>query len=578
MGSRVKQVLPALFWGLSIWLAASADVYSQDTIGETDIEPYTYSGSVGFQSHAYTTSRDINRKQPLGALFTANADFSILGFSSGVDIRYSTDDNKLRQSLNKFGFYGSWRWITLSAGDLNPDYANFGIRGTTIRGAELNLTPGIVFIDLGFGRLNRAVYDFGSESPRRPAYERWIYAGKIGVGHQEKSYFSLSAFYGKDQMDSIPDTASVAYGPDLLAPPAENVGVTPKFQVSLFEEAFKIGAETTVSAYTRDQTSPELSADEAGVPSFLTNIYTPRNSTRLSYAGIAHTELNFDVFEMRAQYERILPGYESMGIRQLRDDQHTITVSPAFQFFDQRWSLDGTFSLSEDNLLGNRLSTQTRQNMNLKTMVRVSETVNMGGGYTRFESFTESESSGAEGRHSQVSQVFQFFPSFTIIDGSTTHNFSVTGIYQDMTVEYPATDGAQEVDKSNTKTGAASYSLAMPSGLSVNGSANVVLGDAPGNTFTTIGGSAGAGYALFERKLNLNFTVNVTQNEFERSFGDMQMTNKNLQINGNFVATYSITSLNSLQLNIRSQNNTVMQGDGQAFSEMEARVRFQQRF
>ncbi len=570
--------ITVFFLGLCLATVFVPNVYSQETIGDTDIEPFTYSGTVGFQSHAYTTTQDINRRQPLGGLFTANVDFSVLGLQSGVDIRYSTDDNKLRQSLNKFGFYGSWRWITLSAGDVNPDYANYGIRGTTIRGAELQLTPGIVFIELGFGRLNRSVYDFGEEYLRRPSYERWIYAAKVGVGDQEKSHFSLSGFYGEDKMNSIPDTASVAYGPDFLAPPAENIGMTPKFQVSLFEEAFKIGAETTVSAYTRDQTSPVLSADEANVPSFLTKLYTPRNSTRLSYAGVAHTEFSFDVFDMRAQYERILPGYESMGIRQLRDDQHTFTVSPAFRFFDDRWSLDGTFSLSEDNLLGNRLSTQSQQNLNLKTMVRVSNQINIGGGYIRFESFTKSAGAGSGGQHSQVSQVFQLFPSFTIMDGSTTHNFSITGIYQDMTVEYPVLDGEQQINQSNTKTGAASYSLAMPTGLMLNGSANAVFGDAPGNTFTTIGGSAGAGYALFERKLNLNVTVNVSQNQFERSFGDQEITNKNLQVNGSFIATYSITSYNSLQLNLRSQNNTIMQGDGQGFSEMEARIRFQQRF
>lgn len=147
-----------------------------------------------------------------------------------------------------------------------------------------------------------------------------------------------------------------------------------------------------------------------------------------------------------------------------------------------------------------------------------------------------------------------------------------------MVVEYPIQNGEQARDESNTKTGGASYSLALPSGLSVNSSVNVVLGEAPNNTFTTLTGSAGAGYALFQRKLNLNLTVNVSQNTFEQTFGEQNRMNKSLQINGNFVASYSVTSSTNLQLNIRSQNNTVMEGDGRAFSEMEARFRFQQRF
>lgn len=578
---RVKRLLKAVLVIFSSYIifVSTPHLYAQETLGETDIETYTYSGSIGLQSHAYTTTREVNRKQPLGALLTANVDFSVLGFESGADIRYSTDDNEFRQSLNRFNFYGSWRWVTLSAGDVNPGYGNYALSGTTIRGGELNLSPGIAFIDLAFGRVNRAVYDFSSDRARRPTFERWLYAFQAGVGTTDGSNFSLSAFYAEDKTGSIPDTTNLTnYRPGLLSPPAENLGITPKFQVSVFEDAFKVGAETTVSAYTRDQRSPKLSNSETNIPSFLTDLFAPRSSTRYSYAGMAHTEFSFDVFQMRAQYERILPGYESMGLRQIRDDQHTITLTPNFQFFDQKWTLDGEFSLSEDNLLGSRISTQTRQNINLNTMVQVSEGINLGGGYTRFHSYTTSDNFESQGEHKQLSQVFQFFPSFSIINGNTTHNFSITAIYQDMLVEYPVQDGQLESDRSSTKTGGANYSLAMPSGLSVNSSANVVLGEAPDNTFTTLSGSAGAGYALFDRKLNLNLTVNVSQNQFERTFGEQNITNTNLQVNGNFVASYSITSSNSLQFNLRSQNNTVMEGDGRAFSEMEARVRFQQRF
>ncbi|NBC64766.1 MAG: hypothetical protein GVY07_03750 [Bacteroidetes bacterium] len=572
---EVKRVI----FVISFFLASLSTLHAQGTIGETDIETYSYSGSVGLQSHAYTTTQDVNRRQPLGALLTANIDFSVLGFQSGADIRYSTDNNEFRQSLNRFNFFGSWKWVTLSAGDVNPGYGNYALGGSTIRGGELNLSPGIVFIDLAAGRVNRAVYDFSADRARRPTFERWLYAFQAGVGETQQSHFSLSAFYSKDNRESIPDTSNITnYQPGVLSPPAENLAVTPKFQVSVFEESFKVGAETTVSAFTRDQRSPDLAADESDIPSFLTNLFTPRSSTRLSYAGMAHTEFSFDVFQMRTQYERIMPGYKSLGMRDMRDDQHTLTLTPAFQFFDQKWSLDGEFSLSEDNLLGNRISTQTRQNINLNTTVQVSESVNLGGGYTRFESSTSSNDSGNQGQHRQLSQVFQFFPSFSIINGSTTHNFSLTGIYQDMLVEYPVQDGGLSTDESNTKTGAASYSLALPSGLSVNSSVNVVFGEAPANTFTTLTGSLGAGYALFQRKLNLNLTMNVSQNTFEQMVGAQSMTNKTMQLNGNFVASYSVTSSTNLQLNIRTQNNTVMEGDGRAFSEMEARLRFQQRF
>jgi hypothetical protein len=133
---RVNRLLEVniVIFGLGIIFVSISPLHAQDTLGETDIETYSYSGSVGLQSHAYTTTQDVNRRQPLGALLTANVDFSILGFESGADIRYSTDDNQFRQSMNRFNFYGSWKWVTLSAGDVNPGYGNYALSGTTIRG------------------------------------------------------------------------------------------------------------------------------------------------------------------------------------------------------------------------------------------------------------------------------------------------------------------------------------------------------------------------------------------------------------------------------------------------------------
>lgn len=562
----------------TIWLISSQRVVSQNTIGESDIEKYTLNGSIGLQTHAYTTTQPIDRRQPLGGLFTADIDFSVLGIESGLDVRYSTDDNEFRQTINRFNFYGSWRWIRLAAGDVNPAYGKFGLMGTSVRGAELNLSPGLFIVDVAAGRLNRSVIGRASGGARRPSFERWIYAVKLGVGREEQTHFTLSGFYGEDQQNSLPDSVKTSgYGADRLRPPSENLGVTPAFQVSLFDDVFKIGAETTLSAFSRDIRSPAISADEAEIPSILTDIFTPRSSTRFTYAGVAHTTFEFEQFQLMTQFERIMPGFESMGLRQLRDDQQTISLNPSFQLFEQRWTFDGTVSISEDNLLDNRLSTQTRQNINFNSRVRITETVMLGFGYTRFETNTSSEDGSGQGDFNQLSQVFQLFPAFTITSGSKTHNLSLTGIYQAMNVEFPVQNGLR-VDESNTITGGASYTLTFSSGLSLNSAANAVFGEAPGSDFTTFGGSAGAGYVLLNQKLNLNLTVNASKNEFERSVANRVTTNSFFQVNGSFVATYRLTDSNSLRFNIRSNNNTVLEGAGQGFSELEARLQFRQRF
>lgn len=565
------------FFLFLLLLSVKNPLFAQETIGETDIEPYTFSGNIGLQTHAYTTTRDFNRREPLGALLTANAEYSILGFTSGLDIRYSTDTNEFRQNMNRIQFNGSWRWITLSAGDVMPAYSEFGLRGTQLRGGEIRLSPGPLYFNATAGQINKAIQRPDGGLARQVAFERWLYAFAIGAGDENGSNFDISGFYGKDNENSLPDSvrANLA-GTTLL--PAENVGLTPKFQLSFFEEAFKIGAETTVSAYTRDQTSPKISKQDVDVPDFLINLFQPRNSTRVTYAGIAHTGLNLDLFSMRAEFERIMPGFESMGLRQLRDDQQTLSLYPSFNFIDGRLTIDGTFMVSEDNLLDNRLSTQNRQNMSLNTNARLTDSFSLGGGYSRFLAYTETDDGGGARDHEQISQIFQLFPSFSFMSGGVSHSITLTGVYQAIDIQFPVQNGT-ELSESHTITGSLSYGLAMSGGLSFNNSLNYVTGESPGSTFSTAGVSVGAGYAFMEGKMNVNLTLNGSFNKFESvSTGTVTGKSENAQLNGNFITTYRLTSDTSFQLNIRSQNNSIVTGEGDGFSELEGRFKFQQRF
>lgn len=556
------------------------DVNAQ-TIGETDIEAYTLDGSIRLQTHAYTTTGENQRREPFGGILETNVQYSILGFSSGLDIYYNTDDNRFRQNMNRIAFNGSWRWIALSAGDVTPNYSEYGVRGTQIRGGEVRLTPGSIYFNASAGQINRAITEIDDERPRQLAYERWLYAFAFGAGNPSTNNFGISGFYGRDLQSSFSDELRESLreefvGTQILA--AENFGLTPKFQFSFFEEAFKLGAETTVSAYTRDLNSPKLSVDEAGVPGFLVDMFSPRNSTRVTYAGKAHSMLNIDYFSMRAEFERIMPGFESIALRQLRDDQQTLSLYPRFNLLDGRLSLDGTFMISEDNLLGNRLSTQKRNNIGLNTIARLTDTFTLGGGYSRFEAYSES-SEGETGQrdHEQVSQIFQLFPSLVIVGGSATHNITVSGIYQEIDVRYPTIDGTA-LDESHTITGTVSHGVSFMSGFSVNSSLNYVTGESPGSMFTTTGASLGGGYAFFEGRLNTNLTLTANFNTVESESATDTFVTENSQLNGSFTASYRVTSSTSFQLNLRSQNNSIRQGDGQGFSELEGRFQFQQRF
>ncbi|TVQ13352.1 MAG: hypothetical protein EA364_06875 [Balneolaceae bacterium] len=581
----VRVAIPVLAGTISLFLIAvlpGAGV-AQGTFGDTNVRLYTLSGNVSLQGHGYTTNRSVNRREPLGALTTANLSYSVLGFRSGLSFRYSTDDSRLRQSMNEIGFSGSWRWISVAAGDVSPNHSRFGMSGTRIRGGEIRLSPGLLRFEAGVGQANRAVDFETGTGLRQPSFERWIYATKIGYGSTSGSYFNLSGLYGRDIAGSIrfPDD------PDLMPPgipvpsPAENLSLTPDFQVSLFNRAFRLGAETTFSAFSRDTRSPALDASDSGAPGWIIDLFRPRVSTRVSFAGQAHTELNIDPFQLRVGYERIQPGFESIGQRQMRDDQQLWTFQPRLYLFGNRFSIDSSVRIGRDNLLGNRLFTQKRQDISLNTRTQITGSFSLGAGFSLFDNRTEATSDSPdvpELSQRQLSRMFQLQPVLMLFSGNISHSIAMAGVYQQLDARLPS-NYQERNSGSSTITSMLTYTLGLPSGLSLNSSLNGLWGEAAGSDFTAYGITLGSGFSFFDRSLTLNLSGGYSQNSFTRpTMEGPGITTTSRQVNGNIMASYRITTTNSLRLNLRSMSNFADTGGPPAFSEFDVRLQYQHNF
>lgn len=194
---------------------------------------------------------------------------------------------------------------------------------------------------------------------------------------------------------------------------------------------------------------------------------------------------------------------------------------------------------------------------------------------TTLSAFSEStEGEGGHREHEQVSQNFHLFPSLTIVGGSATHNTTISGIYQEFDVNFPLLD-VTKLDESNTVT--VSHGVSNTSDFSVNSSLNYVTGDLPGCIFTTTGASIGEDYALIAYRLNTNLTHTPNFNTFESEMALDLFVIEGYQLNGSLTTSYRVTSSTSFQLNIRSQNHSIRQGNCQSFSRLEGRFKFQNR-
>lgn len=555
---------------------------SDPVIEGSDIRPLTASGSVGMKANGYTAGGIENRRAPASFQTNANLNFSLFGLSSGLNLLYSTDQTGLRQNMNNLSFNASWEWITVQAGSVSPSFSDYGLSGTTIRGGYITATPGNWLFEVSGGQANRKVEFQDEEGFRNPAYERWAVAGKFGYGGEDNSHFHLSSHYSIDKVSDLNSGSS-----ELEIAPEENLTLTPDVQVALFDGSLTVSSQVTVSAYTRDLNSAVLPVGSQNLPAFAVNIFKPRTSSRINYAGKAGAELNLTNFGLQLGYERIQPGFKSLGISRMRDDQEEIMIAPTARLLDNRLSLQGSLTLGRDNLLGTRLQTRRNTGVGTNAQYQLTDMIMLSANYNLmindFSSSAAADSLQQAGLgQMQVSHTFMLQPNFTIQEGDLMHNIGVSGSYFRMDNEFKgASNSNQNNFNSDTYSGSLNYSLTFPSGVSVNAMGNYLVYNSARTDNTTLGANAGASYSFLENSLtmNLNLGFNQNTNQLERSdqgMGDTVFKTQQLMIN--LSSNYRIYEKGTLSLSLRSRSNNALEGAGTKYTELEGTINFQHRF
>ena len=571
-----KLIIGLLFLLFSLYGVQDALGQFSQFLEESDISRVQAGGSIGVTASAYSVDGIENRRAPGMIQTNANMSFNLFGFSSGISMNYSTDDSKFRQNMNSLSFNANWKWLNVQAGDVNSRFSEYGLGGATIRGGYIRANPGKFLVELTGGRSKRAVRPSLESGFRKPAFEQWAGAAKIGYGNTSTNYFHLSTFYAKDERESITGT-------NLEIAPRENLTLTPDFQVQFFNGRFTIGSEVTASLFTRDLNSSAVSMDEVDIPSFFTTIFTPRTSSRINYAGMADATLNLDFFNLGLGYERIQPGFESLGRGTVRDDQERIKISPSLRLMNNRINISSNVSLGRDNLLGNRVQTQTNTNANSNIQFIITDYLNVNTTYGLvLNNITAEEIDGQTtgSSQSQISHNVMLQPSLTLRREETTHNISFTGGYMTIESKFDNPGGVQANNyESQSITSALNYAITLPIGLTINSSVNYMTNSSDGIEIQNMGLNVGTSYAFFNRSLSVSANAGLNRNMSEREGPGGNLTETELQqLTGSLNSSYNLTEKDSFNITLRTRSNSVLTGAGREFTELEGSFRYQRRF
>ncbi|MEO0079742.1 MAG: hypothetical protein ABIK44_03595 [candidate division WOR-3 bacterium] len=332
--------------------------------------PLQFSGSASLQGNAEFISGDALREPYSNLTLNINPSLTVFGIPITTDILLSTMESDVRQALNKFRIGldplsllrqrlpvpGFMQYLPkVDFGTFSPSYSALTLSGATVTGLGIEYQPWKLYIAGAGGRTQRAIE--GSDTTE-PAYWRQLYAARVGFGKKEATHYYLTILSVRDDSNSIernwPDTTAPADTIEVVTP-QENYVLGMEFNLSLFEDAFRLESEVAGMELIRDNRLPLV--DHKQVPNWIERLLRIRWSSQFDYAYSVRPVVNVLETRVFGEVRMVGPGYRSLGAPALRNDNLAFSAGVERSFLNEAVSASASISRERDNLIGMKLTT-----------------------------------------------------------------------------------------------------------------------------------------------------------------------------------------------------------------------------
>lgn len=552
----------------------------------TVLGPLTLGGTVGIRTDTYRATGISDRRPNGSGQIFAKTTATWNSTRYDLDFLFSTDDSRIKQSQNRFSLSAAYKNWFGTVGFFNPNFNKYGLNGATIRGGNVQYRADNFHVGFLLGQSQRAVDTGIGAVIRRPTFQRNMFSAKAGIGSQNKNYFNLTGLLARDKETSLSNSSFVT--------PAENILITPAFGLDLLENRLSVKGELTASAFSGDTRTARNGASNS--PNFF-GLFTTRIGSQFDYAtafSANYTHLDFsesvepylDQLRVFSSYERINPGFVSLGRPYTRSDQAIFRLNPKFRLLDKKVHFGVDFTTRRNNLDKVRNATLKRNQVRISTQAQLSPSLFLNTAYLRMSNKNEPTSDDPTlsflNQHF-VTNSFMIAPSLSTEIRGLSHRFSMTLYLQslsDITSNTSSEESTSSIDFQNSSI-SLSHAVILSSGLALNSSINFIGSNSTYSDLGAFGLQTGVNYSFFNRKLSTGLlggfsrttldlkSLNLTEDEPNRTENSTQWT---FTLN----STYRFTSRDIIRLMIRGfQTNQPLRGN---FSELQSTLRIEHRF
>ncbi|HET6512481.1 MAG TPA: hypothetical protein VFH43_09840 [Candidatus Kapabacteria bacterium] len=549
-----------------------AKTAAQDLENIAEEKPIGLTGALTASLVSYNASGIEDRHTPFSWMIEGSPTLSLYGVMIPFNFIISEQQRDFRQPFNQFGLSPTYKRFTAHLGYRNMNFSRYTLAGHTFLGGGFDFKPGIFRFAGMYGRLQRPIEQDTSRFDIDPAYERYGYGVKAGIGG-DRDFVDLNMFYAEDDSNSL---AHIPFASDIL--PSENLVLGLNSRIGIIEE-LTLEAEAASSVFTRDVRAPKMTSTK--IPEGIHGIFRITEATSFTFATQAAIAFRIPTFQARLQWERVEPDYKSLGTYYLLTDLERWTFAPTLLLIENKLRLSTSIGLEHDNLLNTRVRTTNRLIGSGAISYNPSQRFGIDANYSNYSTDQKRAVTIADLRDTlpdgslrltnNVAQSISLAPRLMFQEETLNQLLALVIAYQ----EYQdRTAGIGDLTDSKALTSSINYNRAyLQQGSTLGGSIIFSRAQAGIAKTTMFGGSINGSMSFLEEKaLTASASLGATTSSISTLASSTFSLNQT--INGN----YKITDRNILTLSLyASQNSGYDLPDGSStdgYSEMTATLSF----
>lgn len=491
------------------------------------------SGGVNISGINYAGNSLMDREK-FSYYASGNVNFSFLDISLPISFNYSNRkfSYSYTQPFNQFSLHPSYRWVQAHVGWCSTSFSPYSLSGHNYYGAGLDLKiPKInITVSAMYGRLLKAVEAdtlniiVGIDTSKNvisPVFKRMGYGAKIGFT-KKGTNMAFSYFKAYDDKKSLKkETGNYSIFPEY------NDVITFSINTSITKH-IKLNGEVGTSLIQKEILQKRVTKFDRDVIYFIDSMI----QSKFRYNAVK-MNINYTIPKTFSSigfgYERIDPGYRTLGSYFFNNDLQNITVNFSQQMLHGKVGITGNVGMQKDDLKKQKAS-QTKRLLNSYSLNIVpTNRVNINASYSNFTTY------------SYIKDQFQELASLV-----PNNNWDTLSRYAQ--IARSANAGVNYVlSKSKTTPQNINVNISFSDTKEITGA--IVKGASAAKIYTA---NAGYNISLSEIKTKITIAANYMRNQY--ALGSAEATGATL------VITKPVFSIN-LPLNFSASYNATKQAD-----------------